>query len=494
MYKEEEVVEMLQKNIILNTVTIDKPEHKLLEKELNGILNGIPDVIKVYNLDYSICFFNEAGYSFYRKEAKEVKGKMCYEVLGRNQKCPECAFDEVIKTKKMICQEKYVAELNKFMDVCYNPVFDDNGEIIYIVERLSDVTEKRILHKILEENEDRYKQVINSIPDAVVIIVDNIIVLGNREACNLIDLSYDKLIGSNIYKHFQEKYVKMLHKRFRNIITNKKVKDISEYEFILSDKKAATLQISNSYISYRGKPAIISVLRDITDIKQELNKAAEFQRKTLQKDFPAGEFINIETVYVPANTISGDFYRIYKINENLIVGMIVDVRGKGISAALSISAFDVLCFQEIAITHKPMEIVKNLNKKLVNYYEENYIAVCCFSMDFKKKELKVVGAGINQFIFEREKAEEKIAEGTFLGMFEGSEFSEQVISFDKGDKIYFFTDGLDFILDEDKVVEEYMEDVGIKEFKNYINEFLEDTILEVGKLKDDSTMIAIEVL
>jgi hypothetical protein len=286
----------------------------------------------------------------------------------------------------------------------------------------------------------------------------------------------------------------MLHKRFRNIITNKKVKDISEYEFILSDRKTATLQISNSYISYRGKPAIISVLRDITDIKQELNKAAEFQRKTIQKDFPAGEFINIETVYVPANTISGDFYRIYKINENLIVGMIVDVRGKGISAALSISAFDVLCFQEIAITHEPMEIVKNLNKKLVNYYEENYIAVCCFSMDFKKKELKVVGAGINQFVFEREKAEEKIAEGTFLGMFEDSEFSEQVISFDKGDKIYFFTDGLDFILDEDKVVEKYMEDVGIKEFKNYINEFLEDTILEVGKLKDDSTMIAIEVL
>ena len=195
------------------------------------------------------------------------------------------------------------------------------------------------------------------------------------------------------------------------------------------------------------------------------------------------------------NTISGDFYRIYEINEDLIVGIIVDVRGKGISAALNISALDVLFLQEIALTHEPINIVKNLNKKLVNYYEENYIAVCCFSMDFNKDELKIVGAGVNQFILQKRdgKAEEKIAEGIFLGMFENSEFCEQIISFESGDKIIFFTDGLDFILDEDKIIQKYMEEVSIHEFKNYIDEFLNDTILEIGTLEDDCTMIAIEI-
>ena len=41
-----------------------KQESEILEKEISGILNGIPDVIKVYNQDYTIAFFNEAGYSF----------------------------------------------------------------------------------------------------------------------------------------------------------------------------------------------------------------------------------------------------------------------------------------------------------------------------------------------------------------------------------------------------------------------------------------------
>lgn len=484
-------VKNLTETIKLNSMTIDKTKYKLLERELSGV----PDVIKVYNLDYTIFCFNEAGYNFYNKEPKEVKGKKCYEILGRNEKCLECSFDEVVRTKAMISNERYVPELNKFIDVCYNPVLDDNGEILYIVERMHDVTEKRVLHKKLEENKDRYKQVINSIPDAVVIIVDNIIVLGNYEACNLLNLSYEELIGSNVYKHFQEKYVKSLHRRFRNIILNKKVKDISEYEFILSNNRIANLQISYSYLSYEGNSAIIAVIRDITEFKQELIKAAEFQRKTLQRDFKARELINIETVYVPANILSGDFYRLYKVNDKLIIGMLIDVRGKGISAALNLSAFDILCFQEIAITHEPIEIVKNLNKKLVNYYEENYIAICCFSMDFRKEELRAVGAGINQFIFQERNAgvQGRIASGAFLGMFENSEFDEVVIPFKSGDKFFFFTDGLDFILDEDKIIQRYMGKVGIGEFKAYIDEFLNDTILDVGKLDDDCTMIAIEI-
>ncbi|NYC27516.1 SpoIIE family protein phosphatase [Clostridium saccharobutylicum] len=115
-------------------------------------------------------------------------------------------------------------------------------------------------------------------------------------------------------------------------------------------------------------------------------------------------------------------------------------------------------------------------------------------MDFNKKELKAVGAGINQFIFQRESVQEKIVEGAFLGMFKDSEFSEQVISFQKGDKFFFFTDGLEFILDEDKIIQTYMEDVSTLQFKNYLDAFLNDTILEKGKLKDDCTMLGIEIL
>lgn len=476
-------------------ISTDTTENKRLEKQINGILKGVPDVIKVFKADHTIICFNDAGYNFYNKTPQEVSGKKCYEILAREGKCADCSFEKVIKTKQMVVSERYIPELNKFMDVCCNPVLDENGEILFVVERLRDITEKKILDKLLKDGKERYKQILNSSPDAVVIIVDNLIALANYEACNLTGLDYSELIGSNVYKHFQEKYKKSLHKRFRNIISQKKVKDTYDVEFCFFDGRLVNLQISYSYIIYEGNPAVLVTMRDITEIKQELNKAAEFQRSTLQKCFPSEEFVEIMSIYVPANTISGDFYRIHKIHEDFIIGIVVDVRGKGISAALNISAFDVLFLQELSVTSEPMDIVKNLNKKLVEYYEENYIAVCCFSMDFCKNELNVVGAGINQFIFQKKDniVEEKIVEGPFLGMFENSEFSEQTILFESGDKIFFFTDGLDFILSEDKIIQRYMGKVSINKFKQYIDEFLNDTILECGALKDDCTMVSIEV-
>ena len=469
---------------------------EILEKELNGILNGIPDIIKVYNPDYTIAFFNEAGYNFYSRNAEHIKGKMCYEILDRKDKCLDCHFDEVVKNKQMLTQERYIPELNKFMDVCYNPVLDDDGNILFIVERLRDITEKKILDKILKDSKEKYKQILNNSPDAILIIVDNTIVLANYESCNLLKRDYSNIIESNVYWHFPLKYRKVLHKRFRNVLMQKRIKDTYDYEFCLLKNKKTNLEVSCSYMLYDGSPAILAIIRDITDMKQELNRAAKIQRKNLQSSFPCEENVNIVSVYKPANMISGDFYRIYKAGENAIVGIVIDVRGKGISAALNISALDVLFLQEIATCHEPIDIVNSLNKKLVNYYEENYIAVCCFNMDFNKKELKAVGAGINRFIFQKKGQEvaEIIVRGPFLGMFEDSDFSEQIISFDSGDKIFFVSDGLDFIFDEDKVIQRYMGKVSISEFKSYIDEFSEDTRLEVGKLEDDSTMIAMEII
>ena len=63
-----------KKNYIL-TIATDVTKRKRLAKELNAILSGIPDVIKVYNADYTIAFFNEAGYNFYNKIPEEVSGK-----------------------------------------------------------------------------------------------------------------------------------------------------------------------------------------------------------------------------------------------------------------------------------------------------------------------------------------------------------------------------------------------------------------------------------
>lgn len=464
--------------------------------QMEEILDGIPDAIKIFSSDCKIYFCNKECYKFYNKDHEEIIGKTCYEILGRKEKCKECGFDKVMETKQRFKKEMYIPEVNKVIEVCYSPLFNENMEVVFVMEQLRDITEKKISDKALKKDKDRYKQIVNNFHDPLLIVVDNKIEIANTAALNIFQMDSSELINSCIYKYFNERYSKILHKKFKRIISDKKLKDLYDCELNLKENNKVSVQLTSSYIVYEEKEAICISLTNTDYNKKQLMRASQFQRNSLQKSFPGENFMKVTSIYAPAYIVSGDFYRICEIDEGFIIGILIDVQGNGASAALNISALELMFKEEIEKKqYSPIKIVENLNKKLFNYYEENYIAVSCFSLDFLKGEFAIVGAGINQFIFQKkgEQVENKIAEGTFLGMFKDSIFSEIKLSISSGDRIFLFSDGFDFIFDEDNVVKRYMGKVSIEQFKKYLDEYIEDTILEEGKLKDDFTMLAMEI-
>ncbi|CAH2213057.1 SpoIIE family protein phosphatase [Tepidibacter aestuarii] len=464
----------------------------IAENDLNleRVLNGIEDIIGVYKPDNTILFYNEAGCDFFKKSYKEVKGKKCYVMRNRNKKCTNCLCEEAIKTKRITQGEKYIPEINKYIEYRYNPVLDNSGKVIFIVEQLRDVTEEKSLENILKESEERYRQIVDISPDAIIITVDGELVLANKEALKY----HNNLIGKSIYKYSPD-FAKTMYTRMNQILKNKIKKTTFDYKIVLSDNKKIDVEICSSYLVYKGKPAILSIIRDITERKRELNSAAKIQKELLKKPFPLMDKAHMETLYIPSKTVSGDFFYTHKVNEDLIVGIIGDVSGKGVTAALNISAFNVLFNEEVLINDDPSKIVKSLNKKVAKYLGERYIAVCCFSFDFKKKEAKIVGAGINQFIYHDDKCniKNRIVRGPFLGMFEDSEFDEKIINFKSGNKFYFFTDGLDFIFDNDEIKERYFKSSTITELKKRIESDLKNMLTDVDGIKDDCTLLALEI-
>lgn len=368
-------------------------------------------------------------------------------------------------------------------------VFKLNGDNVFLTVA-RDITEKKKLENILIENEERYRQIVNLIPDAIIITVDGEIVLANKEA----NKYFDKLIGESIY-NFAPEFAHIMEKRIKQIIENKQVKTVFDYKITLDDNTVIDMEVSSSYLKFQGKPAVLSIMREITKRKRELNSAARMQKKLFKKPFTIPDKVKVDTLYVPAKTVSGDLLYLCKKNENLLVGIIGDVSGKGITAALNISAFNVLFHEAVLVSYDPSEILNNLNKKVANYLGERYIAACCFSFDFESKEVKVVGAGINQFIFQKSvgRWERKIVKGSFLGMFENSVFDEQIIQFDSGDRFYFFTDGLDFIFDDDKMNDMIFDRPVIKEIRKEVKIALNERLTDVEGIQDDCTLIAMEI-
>jgi sigma-B regulation protein RsbU (phosphoserine phosphatase) len=479
---------------------IDVSEHKAEDVKnlsysrfLEEVLKGIPDVIVVYKPDKSIMFLNETGYEFYKTTPSEVNGKTCQMLVCKKTKCNNCTVDDAINSKKITRKEIHISSTNQYMDCCCNPVLDNQGEIILIVEQLRDITEKKHLDNVLKESEEGYRQIVDLSPDAITIMVDNEIVLANKQLLKLTGLNFNNIIGESVYK-FAPGYERIVKQRIEQLLITKKTKTTFDYKYVGSDNKVIDVEVSSSYLVYKGKPAVLSISRDITERKNGLNAAAKLQKNALKKGFPFPDKAEMQAIYVPAKTVSGDFYNILKVNDDLVVGIIADVSGKGITAALSISAFNVLFHESVLISNDPLEILNNLNNKIGTYLDDSYIAACCFSLDFKNNKAKVVGAGINEFIFQssKNKIEERTVKGAFLGMFEDSVFDEQIISFKQGDRFCFFSDGLEFIFDE-KLKDLYLNTVEITEFTNYLNGYLKNMLIDVEGLKDDCTLLALEI-
>lgn len=456
-------------------------------KMLEDVLRGITDVIGVYKPNHTILFFNQAGYEFYNMTLEDVKGKKCYEMLGRDKRCMECVTDNAIKIKGIARIEKYIPELNRYMDCCCNPILDDLGEVVLVVEQMRDITEKKILENILEKSEEKYRHIVDLSPDAIVIIVDGIVVLANEAASKLYGRECYEVIGCNIYNFIDPKYIKTLRKRMSQILKNEINGALYDYRIVRFDKSVIDVEILSKCVKYQGKLGIQCVIRDITEKKENLKKAANIQKNSLQGYFPIPDKAEMKTLYIPAKTVSGDFFHFHMINENLVVGILGDVCGKGITAALNISAVNVLFHEIVSTSEDPLEILNSMNKKIGVHLGDTYIAACCFTLDFLNNKAKIVGAGINEFSFKNSKNEyeEKIVKGPFLGMFDDSVFDEEIINFNAGDEFYFYTDGLDFIFSNDLLKKKYIVDNKLGKLEEYLN----DTLSDVDSIKDDCTLI-----
>lgn len=139
-------------------------ERQSAQSELlfESLLNAIPDVIGVQKTDQTVVFYNEAGYRMLGLGPEDIKGKKCYQLIGYTNPCEVCATRLVLQTKKPERVEKFVPEMNIWIEASSYPVLSGNGEIEFIIEHIRDITdrknaEQRILEtdrKLKEQNEE----------------------------------------------------------------------------------------------------------------------------------------------------------------------------------------------------------------------------------------------------------------------------------------------------------------------------------------------------
>lgn len=326
---------------------------------------------------------------------------------------------------------------------------------IYTV--IHDISERVRSELRLRESEERYRDLVELCPEAILVYSGGRIRFANQQTAKMFGRKKEDLIGRSIDEFLHEEPLCCTDYNKLAVEGSSKDHFRIEQRFTRHDQQVFDLDISGASIVYEGAPALQLVFRDITENKKEIERAVKMQDHRHAVAFPLEDKAVLTKLYIPATTLSGDFFIFHKINQDQVIGIIGDVTGKGISAALSISALRVLFVDSLLHSWEPVRVLEDLNLKAMQHLGEDYISVCCFLLDFDKKTLKAAGGGINEFIYvpKGSDGQQYVVKGAPLGMFSTSEFEQKVIPFDSGDRFCFYSDGMELLFEGKELSGDY---------------------------------------
>jgi len=207
------------------------------------------------------------------------------------------------------------------------------------------------------------------------------------------------------------------------------------------------VEVNTRYMTFHGDDIFASVMRNLTPdakMREEIKLAGKVQRRLLPRDLDEDLF-RIRSIYQPHNYVSGDLYDfVFEESKEVLHGILVDVMGHGIAAALQTNILKYL-FSNAMSKHIPInDKLAWMNKEVMPFFAGgDFAGVFLFELDFKCNTLTYAAGGINHFILIKEQGPEVVkAPGLFLGINEDEVFDQGICRFQSGESFLFLTDGL----------------------------------------------------
>jgi len=238
--------------------------------------------------------------------------------------------------------------------------------------------------------------------------------------------------------------------------------------------------------------------------REDLEQSREIQAALLPKDFPTLEGYDISGAWLPARSVSGDYYDILKLAENKIAICIGDVSGKGMPAALLMANVQAAVRAVAGEGVAPADLCEKVNGILCgNVAEGRFVTFFYGVIDGHTSRLAYTCAGHNPPLLVG--ADGSVARldkgGTVLGLFAKWQYESSEITFRTGDRLLLFTDGLTEA--QAATGEEFGEERLIRILRSRTDltaRQLQDTIVNSvsefssGNFHDDVTLLTLQVM
>lgn len=139
-------------------------------------------------------------------------------------------------------------------------------------------------------------------------------------------------------------------------------------------------------------------------LMEDVEYARDIQKSMLPSFFPNSAHISFNALYMPAHSLSGDFYDVFWLDESHIGFYLCDVSGHGVPAAM-LTVFLKQCVDSFVEADRskgtlssPAEMLSQIYNAFnnTNFRDEVYIVLIYFVYDTKENRLVFSSAGMNE--------------------------------------------------------------------------------------------------
>ncbi|NRT52250.1 PAS domain-containing sensor histidine kinase [Clostridium beijerinckii] len=147
--------------------------------------------------------------------------------------------------------------------------------------------EKKEMESLLLNNKICYDMLFENSLNSIIVHTNGEVIYANASAIKLLGLK-----GENFYNHYLSEVNKDIEKKYANISDNKLVKITSEESILNCDGEFIPVINTSSFFTYRGRPSVLTFLRDITSEKK-VESLQEDIEKNLKLLNESREFNNL---------------------------------------------------------------------------------------------------------------------------------------------------------------------------------------------------------
>lgn len=193
------------------------------------------------------------------------------------------------------------------------------------------------------------------------------------------------------------------------------------------------------------------------ELEEGLRSAAHIQRSLMPKQFPQIGQLRFASCFIPCQTVGGDLFNLFRLDEDTLALYMLDVSGHGVPAAMvTVSVYQALSLHTSQIVKvsraeapyyriaSPEDVLSQLDQEYPFERFESFFTICYLLVEPRSGRIRFANAAHPPTLICRADGSLELldADGTLIGLGGLVPYECGEAQLQPGDRLFLYTDGL----------------------------------------------------